>query len=132
MKKIISLLSIFTLFFSLSTILAQEAWTVPPGEKERANPFVDDEATLSVGKSLYNKHCKQCHGKEGLGDGPAAGKLSTTIPDLTSKIISVQSDGELFFKMSKGRAEMPGFEKTISDAEDRWLVINYLRTLMAE
>jgi len=35
----------------------------------------------------------------------------------------------LFYKITTGRDDMPAFDKKIPDAEDRWLIINYVRTL---
>ncbi|RLD80278.1 MAG: cytochrome c, partial [Bacteroidetes bacterium] len=37
--------------------------------------------------------------------------------------------GGLYYKGIIGRDEMPSFEKKISSKEDRWLLVNYLRTL---
>ena len=49
--------------------------------------------------------------------------------DLTSEEVQAQNDGELYYKSIIGRDEMPSFEKKIKGEEDRWMVINYMRTL---
>ncbi len=107
-------------------------WVVPAKYKAMANPAVDNTADLPIGKALYNKHCKSCHGKEGFGDGAKAGGLDTPCGDFSSEEFHSQTDGELFYKTTFGRDEMPAFDKIIKDPEDRWLIINYLRTFKEE
>jgi len=34
----------------------------------------------------------------------------------------------MYFKMIIGRNEMPAFDKKIKSEEDRWLLINYIKT----
>jgi mono/diheme cytochrome c family protein len=35
----------------------------------------------------------------------------------------------MYYKTTFGRADMPEFTKKIPSDEDRWLVVNYMRTL---
>lgn len=37
-----------------------------------------------LGQLEYMDSCAQCHGVSGIGDGPLAGYLNTSIPDLTT------------------------------------------------
>jgi hypothetical protein len=53
----------------------------------------------------------------------------TEMRELGSAEVQGQKDGELFYKSIIGRDEMPNFEKKIRSDEDRWMVVNYLRTL---
>ena len=41
------------------------------------------------------------------------------------------TDGEIFWKISEGRAPMPGFKKQLSE-EDRWQLVHYLRAFAAK
>ncbi len=132
MKKSIFLtLGLFLLFIvSMSfTIDLQDIWEVPEKYVNMENPTSSDKESLKYGKSLYSKHCKSCHGKEGLGDGPKAAQLDTPSGDFTEEDFQVQSDGALFYKSREGRDDMPSFKKKIPDNEDMWLIVNYLRTL---
>ena len=61
------------------------------------NP-TDPKKDLNVGKSLFDKHCKSCHGKAGLGDGPKANEVNGDLGDFSSKKFQSQSDGALFYK----------------------------------
>ena len=110
----------------------QEKWVVPEAAKKMKNPTdPTDEDGQFVGKSLYLKHCRSCHGKIGKGDGPKSAELKTPCGDLTTKEVQMQTDGELFYKMSEGKGDMPSFKKRIVQDEDRWNVVNYIRTLNA-
>jgi len=122
--------SIILFMVSMSFIVdIQDIWEVPEKYVNMENPTSSDKESLKYGKSLYSKHCKSCHGKEGLGDGPKAAQLDTPSGDFTEEDFQSQSDGALFYKAREGRDDMPTFKKKIADDEDMWLIINYLRTL---
>ncbi len=103
-------------------------WDIPEKYQKMKNPLSPKEG-LNIGKMLYAKHCKACHGTKGKGDGPKAGQLKTKLPDLTSEAVKKQSDGTIYYQSIIGRDEMPNFEKKIPDEEDRWSLINYIKTL---
>ena len=104
-------------------------WDIPAKYKEMKNPYAGDKSLTKVGKGLYIKHCKSCHGAEGLGDGTKAAALKTYPGDFTDPDFKEQPAGELYFKSIIGRDEMPNFEKKIPDDEDQWAVIMYMLTL---
>jgi mono/diheme cytochrome c family protein len=105
-----------------------DPWEIPSKYAKMENPYANEDLT-KVGKMLYSKHCKSCHGNSGLGDGPKAKQLETFPGDFTSEAFQSGTDGELYYKSFVGRDEMPNYEKKITDEEDRWAIINYLRTL---
>ena len=119
--------AIFTLLLVAVTI-EQEEWEVPEKYKNMENEYAGEDED-GIGEELYAQHCKSCHGKEGYGDGTKAKELETEMRDLSLEEVQGQTDGELFYKSIIGRDEMPNFEKKIRDDEDRWMVVNYLRTL---
>jgi len=106
-----------------------DPWPVPDKYKNMANPVKSDATSLATGKELYTQHCKSCHGTKGKGDGPKAAQLDTESGDFTKPDFQKQTDGELFYKTSEGRKDMPSFKKKIADQNDIWAVVNYLRTL---
>lgn len=132
MNKKISILVTFVIAVGLFAFMPkydfQEPWKVPDTYKKKTNPLKDDASSLTNGKSLYNTHCKSCHGTKGKGDGPKAAQLDTESGDFTKSSFQSQSDGELFFKTFEGRKDMPSFKKKIPDQDDIWAVINYMRT----
>ncbi|MEI7500590.1 MAG: cytochrome c, partial [Bacteroidota bacterium] len=100
-------------------------WPVPDKDKALKSPT---KADLATGKDLWAKHCKSCHGSKGLGDGPKAANLKTFAGDFSSAAFQASTDGELFYRTDKGRDEMPGYEKKIPDAGDRWAIVAFMRT----
>ena len=104
-------------------------WDIPAKYQKMENPYAGDNSLLKVGKMLYSKHCKSCHGSKGLGDGSKAPQLDTFPGDFTTEEFKAQSDGVIFYKSIIGRDDMPNFEKKIPDEEDQWAVIMYIETL---
>lgn len=105
-------------------------WEIPEKFKKMDNPYKGDKGLERVGRILYAKHCKSCHGSRGHGDGPKAKQIEVEIFDFsTEEFQSNYSDGEIYYMSIIGRDEMPNFEKKLTDDEDRWAVVNYIRSL---
>ena len=121
---------LIALFFS-GFALAQHTspWNAPESAKIRKNPFPPDKSSIIRGRNSYNIECARCHGETGKGNGPAVVRLDKVLPpDLTNDEVQNQSDGELYWKISEGRRPMPYKKKALTD-DQRWDVINYLRSL---
>ena len=108
--------------------VSTSGWVVPAKYQTMKNP-TDPKVDLAIGKSLYGKHCKSCHGSEGYGDGVKAKEMKGDLGDFSSKKFQSQTDGALFYKTTFGRDDMPAFNKKLPSNEDRWLIVNYMRTL---
>tara|TARA_R110002049_G_scaffold308279_2_gene511590 strand:+ start:1120 stop:1539 length:420 start_codon:yes stop_codon:yes gene_type:complete len=130
LKNLVGIGIVIFVFYSFTAII-QEEWKVPEKYVNMKNPTNPDE-DLEIGKSLYSKHCKSCHGKEGYGDGPKAEEQKGDLGDFSSAKFQKQTDGALFYKSSFGRDDMPEYTKKMPDDEDRWLIVNYMRTLSEE
>ena len=126
--KILTIIGVLSFALYSFTSLVQEEWKVPAKYETMKNP-VDADTDTDIGKSLYMKHCKSCHGKEGYGDGPKADEMEGELGDFSSEEYQAQSDGALYYKTTIGRDDMPEFTKKLPDDEDRWLIVNYMRTL---
>lgn len=126
--RILVIIAVVSFAFYSFTDEVQEEWVVPQEYEKMKNP-TDPTVDLAIGKSLYNKHCKSCHGKEGYGDGPKADEVEGDLGDFSSEEFHAQSDGAIFYKSYIGRDDMPNYEKKIPDEEDMWLVVNYMRTM---
>jgi mono/diheme cytochrome c family protein len=98
------------------------------------NPVEADEASLEIGKELYDIHCALCHGNEGDGKGPFAGVLKTYPPaDLTAANAQNLSDGAIFLIISYGvEGRMPALHENLPQFENRWHVVNYVRALQGQ
>jgi mono/diheme cytochrome c family protein len=126
--KILTVIGVISFALFSFTALVQEEWKVPAKYETMKNP-IDAKTDANIGKSLYSKHCKSCHGAEGYGDGPKADEMNGELGDFSSEEFQAQSDGALFYKTTIGRDDMPEFTKKMQDDEDRWLIVNYMRTL---
>lgn len=107
----------------------KEPWDAPAKYEKMKNPYAEAADDDNIGKILYSKHCKSCHGTKGKGDGNKAASIDTPIGDFTDGSIASQSDGSIYYKTIFGRDDMPGFEKKIGDEEERWLLVNYVKKL---
>jgi len=110
---------------------AQSApWSVPKAAVDVKNPIPSSDASVKNGATIYKTYCSPCHGDKGKGDGPASASLSPKPADHTSEVVQGQSDGSMYYKISEGHAHtaMPPF-KAVLNADQRWAVINYIRTL---
>ena len=129
---LLSLLAIAFIGFAFTNSPEQKKggnWKIPTEYKTKANTLKGDAEALKLGKTAYAKHCRSCHGNLGAGDGPKAKNLETHPGDFTdTKWQSGITDGELYYMSIIGRDEMPNFESKITDDEERWGIINYIRS----
>jgi len=129
--KILMIIGIISLGLLSFSKLIQEEWKVPDKYQKMKNTTEANSENLSIGKSLYAKHCKSCHGKTGEGDGTKADDVEGDLGDFSSKEFQVQSDGALFYKSYIGRSDMPNYEKKMTE-EDMWILVHYVRSLSIE
>ncbi len=107
-----------------------EPWDISQEYKEMENPYIGDKSLDRVGRSLYSRHCRSCHGNAGKGDGPRARNLETFPGDFSSaEFQESHTDGEIYYQSIIGRDEMPNYESQIEDEEDRWALVNYIRSM---
>lgn len=82
------------------------------------------------GAKVYKQECSQCHGPQGLGDGPQAAQLSVPVATLgLSDLAGQATPAEWFSVVTKGNMEkfMPAFAN-LTDRQ-RWDVVAYAITL---
>jgi cytochrome c5 len=99
-------------------------WVVPDEAKEKVCPFQFTPETVKNGENVFQKNCKSCHGDPGKQNWA---KIVPPPGDPASADFQKQTDGEMFFKVTSGKAPMPQFGNILSD-EERWQVISYLRS----
>ena len=109
------------------------AHNVPQEAAVVANPISASDGSQATGATIFSTSCAVCHGEKGLGDGPTAESLEKKPADLTEGHVQELSDGSLFYIISHGKPEtpMPAWEDVLEE-EDRWNVVNFLRTLVDE
>jgi mono/diheme cytochrome c family protein len=114
-------------------------WVAPATERTKSSPVSVSPAGIERGKHLYTNHCATCHGDKGKGDGPSARlhaqRTSRPPYDLTlPEVQEVLTDGEIFWKVSvgyrrNGKVIMPALAVQVPSEEDRWRIVQYVRTL---
>ena len=107
----------------------QGKWEAPAETRQLQNPVKMDGRTVERGKKLFREHCLQCHGETGVGDGKMAKQLGYKPANLALDGVNQQADGEIFWKISKGKEPMPAWEKQLRPRE-RWDLVSYIRTLL--
>ena len=95
-------------------------------------------AALQGGKAVFDKHCVECHGPTGRGDGAAAGFLTPRPRDFTlgkykirtTETGHVPTDEDLIGSVRRGLygTAMPGWDRVLPDA-DIEAVVQYVKSL---
>jgi mono/diheme cytochrome c family protein len=141
MKKVAFFLGFSALFILIVAFYqGPKAWEVPSNYQHMRNPVKADSASIAIGRDMYGRYCKSCHGITGKGDGPRAEKMSPPPGDFTSPFFARETDGAIFYKMTEGHKDMPSFKKRIPSNDDviegsfgktgsAGDLINYIRTL---
>ena len=88
--------------------------------------------SVASGAALFRTHCATCHGPGGRGDGPGGAGLPRPPADLTAPHTAQHTAGDMFWWLTHGipAGGMPAFATVLSD-EERWDLINFIRTLAA-
>lgn len=91
--------------------------------------LASDPKSIERGKALYGKHCLECHGASGQGNGPLASNQNQKPVDL-KKTVSEVPHFKFFMSVSQmqGAEKMPGW-KTVFSQNDLNDLVAYLRTL---
>jgi cytochrome c5 len=120
--KAASLLLLFIFIVSVSN--GQVPWKVPEVKKLKTANFKFTAEVIKNGETIFTANCSACHGVP----GKANFALMTPSPgDPATERFQVQTDGELFYKITNGRTPMPSFKNILTD-KDRWSVISYMRS----
>ncbi|MCJ7820653.1 MAG: cytochrome c [Bacteroidales bacterium] len=112
------------IFILLPAFSWGQEWVVPENRKGKLSTFPFTDATRQSGEKLYTVNCKSCHGIPGRGN-----YLNLVPPpgDPATEKIQKNSDGEIFYKVSYGRGQMPSFRNVLS-GDEIWNIVSYLRS----
>ena len=107
---------------------AQDKWVAPANADKIINPLKGNTSATESGKRTFKMLCVVCHGAKGKGNGIGGSGLTPKPSDLTSTSVQNQTDGAIYWKLTKGRPPMASYETAIPENK-RWEIINYIRTL---
>ncbi len=101
---------------------------MPADAADVVNPIPADESSVQRGEEVFKTACTNCHGEEGRGDGPVAVAFDPKPLDFRDEKVKELSDGELFYIITNGIEETAMSSWSALDEEDRWHLVNYIRT----
>ncbi|HJT20307.1 MAG TPA: cytochrome c [Nitrospira sp.] len=103
---------------AIGVLWSSSAWAAAPADVEQ-------------GRAVYERHCADCHGPEGRGEGKLATSLSPRPGNLISAQTSAKSDQDLLKIIANGRPRtaMTGWNDRLSEDEQR-AVLAYIRSLV--
>ncbi len=123
-----ALLAFISFFIYIGATAQSKTWTVPKEADNVKNPLAGNTEILKYAKVIYTTYCGPCHGSKGKGDGVAAAGLAKKPADHSSDYVQNQTDGALYWMISTGRNPMPTYKTLLTDNQ-RWELVNYIRTL---
>ena len=97
----------------------------------RKNPVPATPESIRKGANLYAVYCTPCHGPSGKGNGLVAAKFVPPTDLSNPDLQKGRTDGYWQSYLSVGGAVMPSYGESLS-ADERWDVVNFLRTLAAK
>lgn len=116
---------------------SKNTWELPDDADKTKNPVQATPESIAKGKELYldrtKGNCVFCHGETGSGNETNLARQRRKPADISNKErMTAMTDGEVFWKVSKGiTGIMPAGERRMTE-EERWHVVNYIRTLAKE
>ena len=121
MKRLLLIILILQLFLP---VLAGQEWVVPDDKKGKLSTFPFSDVTRKSGEKLFAVNCMSCHGTPGKGNYL---KLVPPPGDPATDKIQRNKDGEIFYKVTEGRGQMPSF-KSVLTSNEIWNIISFLRS----
>ena len=134
------------MFYTQRVMPGERAFAMPPGSvarnggelyypKEqreaasaRKNPAAATAVSVKKGGELFAIYCTPCHGPGGRGDGLIAAKFVPPADLSNPDLQKARTDGYWQSYLSVGGAVMPAYGEALTP-EERWHVVNFLRTL---
>ena len=103
-----------------------QQWPAPTEAANLISPVKGNPDAWKIGRVFYMQRCVDCHGNTGKGNGYRSKTVFKPPTNLASQMVQANTDGELFWKITKGRSPMPASGVRFTD-EQRWYIVAYLR-----
>src|SRR5512133_1232537 len=118
------ILSILLFLLLIPSLLSGQDRVVPEEKKGRLSTFPFSDETRKSGERLYTANCMSCHGTPGKGNYL---KLVPEPGDPATEKIQRNSDGEIFYKVTTGKGQMPSFRNVLT-GDEIWKLVSFLRS----
>jgi mono/diheme cytochrome c family protein len=103
-------------------------YIIPDDAVHQPNPVKPTPESVAQGKKWYGYDCAMCHGKDGDGKGDVGTDMKLKVSDFTDPAtLKGRTDGEIFYIIKFGKAEMPP-EGTRVKGNELWDLVNYVRS----
>lgn len=90
-------------------------------------PLICAAADAKAGKTVYDAHCKNCHGATGAANPAIEKMMKVQIKNLGSAEVQGMSDADIKKVITTGKGKMPAMKTVSGDSLDN--VVAYIRTL---
>jgi mono/diheme cytochrome c family protein len=120
-------LAVCVIFTSATIAKAQDKLSAADAKKLKS-PIPFTKKSIARGRGVYARYCTGCHG----ADGKATVDVVANATDLTDpgSYRDGLSEGEMFHSIRDGAgSSMPAFKAQISQEEDMWHLVNFIRSL---
>lgn len=124
-KSNVILIASCTVFATAVFSWAHE-WMAPKEAAKIQNPVAAGAESVARGKELFLDNCAYCHGDGARGMTAEEAGLKSNPPDLVKRL-SNHSDGDFFWKIQRGKREMPSFAEDLTE-EEIWHIINFIKS----
>jgi mono/diheme cytochrome c family protein len=114
----------------ISSLAIAHGWKAPKNAAQVQNPIKINDESISKGKELYDQSCSYCHGDNAQGGAGLNLDMKMTPPNLKDRLKG-HSEGDFFWKIKKGKGDMPPFKEDFED-EEIWQTIAYIKSLMVD
>ncbi len=91
---------------------------------------MNDEKVIARGKAKFEIYCALCHGTSGhAAEDSKLKPYIPLIPPLVSDKVKAFKDGRIYYIITNGQGVMGPYGTQVQNAEDRWAIVSYVRTL---
>lgn len=97
------------------------------------NPVESNDESVAQGKKLYGIFCSICHGETADGNGHlyTGGLFPAKPTSLIDSYVQNKPDGDIYYVITAGSISgLMGPHGTQVAPDERWMIINYLRSLV--
>lgn len=98
--------------------------------KSLQHPTTPAGPNARSGEELFDTYCSMCHGFGGAADGTVTKYVGA--PSLLTERARGFADGYLYSIIRYGRGVMPQYGDKIVRQDERWAVVDYVRSLQAK